>query len=57
MKSEKQIPKNLIKKCVIELSKIEIKAPIKYGSLVYENILETGANIIATREVEPIDKK
>jgi len=57
VRSEKQIPKDLVKKCVIELSKIGIKAPIKCRDLVYKNILETGTNIIATRDVESIEKK
>ncbi len=52
VRSRREIPKDLIKRGVIELSKIRVKAPIKCGDLVYKNILETGVDIIASRDME-----
>jgi len=52
VKSNKEIPKNLVKACVIKLSKISVSAPIKCGDLVYKNILGTKVDIIASRDME-----
>ena len=38
-------------KCIVELSKIKVKAPIKCGDIIYENILGTGINIIASLDI------
>lgn len=51
VRSEKPIPKKLIKKCIKELAKIEVKAPIKCGDVIYANILNTGINIISSRDL------
>ena len=52
VKSNKEIPKDLVKECVIKLSKISVNAPIKCGDLVYKNILGTEVDIIASRDME-----
>ena len=52
VRSEKEIPKHLVKACVIELLKIKVDAPVKCGDLVCKNILETGIDIIASRDME-----
>ena len=52
VRSEKEIQKKLIKKCVKELSKMNVKAPIKCGEVICKNILDTKVNIIATRNME-----
>ncbi len=52
VRSEKGLPKNIIKKCVFEISKVEVESPIKCGDVIIENILGTGVNIIASRDVE-----
>ena len=51
VKSNKEIPKNLVKACVIKLSKISVSAPIKCGDLVCKNILGTDVDIIASRDM------
>ena len=51
VRSEKGIHKDLIVKCIRELSKIRIKAPIKCKDIVYKNILNTGIDIIASRDI------
>jgi CxxC motif-containing protein len=54
VRSEKGIHKNLIVKGIKKLSKIKVNAPIKQKDVIYENILESRVNIIASRD---IDKK
>lgn len=49
VKTDKPIPKGLMMKCMEEINKASIKAPVKIGDIVIENVLETGCNIIATR--------
>ena len=52
VKSEKGIHKDLVKKCIFELSKMKLTAPIKCGDIIYKNIYETGINIIASRDIK-----
>ncbi len=51
VRSEKGIHKDLIFSCIKKLSKINVKAPIKIHDIIYENILNTGVNIIASRDI------
>lgn len=51
VKSEKPIPKKLIRESVRALAKVKVRAPIKQGSIVYENMLNTGVNVIASKEL------
>ena len=52
VKTEKAIPKELIFKAMEEINKVIVEAPIKMGDIVIENILNTGVNVIATRDIE-----
>jgi CxxC motif-containing protein len=36
---------------MVEIAKIELEAPVKLGDIVIENILDTGVNIVTTREM------
>ncbi len=54
VKTKEAIPKHLNFKCIEILNKIEIKAPIKIGQVIAENILDTGVDVVATRN---LDKK
>ena len=51
-KTSTEIPKNLIMPSMIYLANIKVNAPIKAGDVLVENILGTGANIVATRTVD-----
>ncbi len=51
VRSERPIPKHLMKECMKELAKIRVKAPVKCGGIVHKNILDTGINIIASRDM------
>lgn len=52
VKTEKPIPKKLNFKCIEELNNITVNAPINIGDIIYENILETGVNIVACRKIK-----
>ncbi len=53
-KTQSGIPKELIFECLEVLKNVEVKAPVKIGDILVENILSTGVNVIATRNVEAI---
>jgi CxxC motif-containing protein len=50
VKSDRPIPKELIPMVMKELAKVEVEAPVHVGQVIVENVLGTGANIVATRE-------
>ncbi|HEC76198.1 MAG TPA: DUF1667 domain-containing protein [Thermoplasmatales archaeon] len=52
VRSEKGLPKNIIKRCISEISKVEVEAPVRRGDVIIKNILGTGVNIIASRDVD-----
>lgn len=49
VRSEDPVPKEMVKECVNVLNTIQVTAPIACGDIIYENILDTGINIIASR--------
>jgi len=51
VKTESDIPKGKIFECVKALKDIEVKAPVKIGDVIVENVAGTGVNIIATKNV------
>lgn len=52
VKTSSEIPKVKIFACIKELSGLKLEAPVKIGDCVVKNILDTGVDIIATRNVE-----
>ena len=57
VRTEKPIPKKLIKGCMKKLADVVVKAPAKCGAIVYRNILDTGVNIIASRNLPSKEEK
>jgi CxxC motif-containing protein len=51
VKTDKLVPKRLMFKIIEELSGLELEAPIKMGQVIIEDILNTHANVVATRPV------
>ena len=49
--TSKEISKNLIFDVMKEINKVRVEAPIKMHQVIIENVLGTGVDIIATREV------
>lgn len=51
VRSDGPIPKGMIFQCMRYMDSIEIEAPVGIGTVIVENILGTGANIVATRSI------
>ncbi|MBC2724354.1 DUF1667 domain-containing protein [Desulfosporosinus sp.] len=51
VKSDRAIPKNQIFAAMRLLEGVRITSPVKRGEIVIENILGTGINFVATREM------
>ena len=51
VKTSLPIPKNLIPAVVELLGSISVSAPVQIGDILIRNILDTGADIIATRNI------
>ncbi|MFL0266611.1 DUF1667 domain-containing protein [Candidatus Clostridium radicumherbarum] len=52
VKTEKDIPKNKVFDCLRLLKGIVVTAPIRIGDVVYKNILDTGVDVVATRNIK-----
>ena len=52
VKTSCPIDKSLTPNIVKEISKIKVEAPVKSGDIIIKNILNTGADIVATRTVK-----
>lgn len=51
VRTDRPVPKSMIFDCMKEINLIEIEAPIELGTVIIENILSTGANVISSRTV------
>lgn len=49
VKTDGAIPKGLNFKCMEEIDKVVVEAPVKVGDVIIKNVLNTGINVIATR--------
>ena len=49
--TEHPIPKPMIKDILVEIRKVEIEAPVELNQVVIQNVLDTGVNIIASRNM------
>ena len=48
VKSADAIPKEKMFDCMKVLNEVKVKAPVKIGDVIVENICDTGINIVAT---------
>ena len=46
------IPKRLVVDAVRALDLVEVDAPVQEGQVIYPNILDTGVNVISSRELD-----
>jgi len=51
VKTSKAIPKEMMMKVMDEISNVEVEAPIKIGNVIIKNVLNTEADIIATKNI------
>ncbi|HBR30160.1 MAG TPA: NAD(FAD)-dependent dehydrogenase [Firmicutes bacterium] len=52
VRTSKPIPKDKIGECVRHLRRIEVEAPVTAGEVIVKDILQTGADIIATKSLD-----
>jgi CxxC motif-containing protein len=51
VKTSKPLPKKLIYTAMEEINKVELTAPVKIGTVVIENLLNTGIDVVSTRSL------
>jgi CxxC motif-containing protein len=54
VKTKEPIPKGIIFEAMKVINQITVKAPIKCGDVIIENLLETGVSVVATRSMKHI---
>lgn len=52
VKTDRPVPKRLISRIMEVVRTLEAEAPIEIGQVIAEDLLETGANLVATRSVD-----
>ncbi|MBS4538664.1 DUF1667 domain-containing protein [Clostridium sp. D2Q-11] len=52
IKTDGPVPKDKIFKCMEEIDKVVIEAPINIGDIIILDILNTGVNVVATRDMK-----
>ncbi len=55
VKTEKAIPKRLLLKAMVEIAEIEVKAPVKIGQVIKDDLMRTGVSLVATRNIKRVD--
>ncbi|MEG0755492.1 MAG: DUF1667 domain-containing protein [Oscillospiraceae bacterium] len=51
VKTDRPIPKHLIFEAMKTLDNVHLTAPVNVGQIVVENLCNTGANFVATRDL------
>ncbi len=57
VKTERGIPKEILLSTMQEIAKIEVEAPIRIGQIIKSNIMNTGINLLATRNIRRSNEK
>ncbi len=57
VKTSKPIPKEKIFNILDEVSKVRVDAPVKIGDVIIKNVLGTGADIVATKNMRAINDR
>ena len=52
VKTDAPVPKVQVDEVLAAIRALNVKAPIKVGDCILENVAGTGANVVATRKVE-----
>ncbi len=52
VKTDRPVPKAMLKECAKAIYATHPQLPVKYGTVLIENICGTGANVIATADME-----
>ena len=52
VKTAGNIPKDKIFECMKAIDAVRVKAPVKIGDVIIKDVLVTGVNVVATRNVD-----
>ena len=52
VKTSSPVPKSMIRPVMNELGRLKITSPVRMGQVILQNVLDTGSDIIATRNLE-----
>lgn len=52
VKTTLPIPKKRVFTCLEKLYQVEVKAPVKMGTVIVKNIADTNSNVISTRGID-----
>ncbi|MBK5093825.1 MAG: DUF1667 domain-containing protein [Actinobacteria bacterium] len=55
VRTKEAIPKNLVGQAVRVLADIVVEAPVENGQLILPNILDTGVDVVATRDLARVE--
>ncbi|WP_461867000.1 DUF1667 domain-containing protein [Thermococcus sp.] len=55
VRTAEPVPKDKIPAVIDSLRNVVVKAPVKRGQVIVENIAETGVNVIAERDMEVVE--
>ncbi len=56
VKSQEPIPRDLLEQAMLELARIKLVAPVQEGQVVMKNIMNTGVDMVATRNMPAGEK-
>ncbi len=56
VKTDRAVPKETLFRIMDLLNDVQLTAPVTCGQVVIENVAGTGANVVATRTLEPVGK-
>ena len=54
VRSDKPVPFEKLLACMEEVKKVSVGAPIKRYDVIISNVCDTGANIVATKDIENV---
>jgi CxxC motif-containing protein len=49
VRTSQPVPKHEVMNCMRALAQLQVKAPVRIGTVIYQNLLDLGTDIIATR--------
>jgi CxxC motif-containing protein len=54
VKTKGNIPKDRIFDCMKEINKVRVKVPVKIGDVIIKDVLGTGVDVVATRNISAV---